>query len=82
MITQLNSEQIQSLKIYRMEFINSMKKIFKDKDELELFQQFEELGYVERICPDCGEESLPTEIDSDNAYCDNCQEYKKYEPVI
>jgi ribosomal protein L37AE/L43A len=49
---------------------------------LQLFQEFEENGYVEHICPDCGIETLPTEIDNEIAYCENCQEHKKYRPVI
>jgi uncharacterized OB-fold protein len=55
---------------------------YDDKDILELFQEFEENGYVEHICYECGNECLPTEIDSDKAYCDNCQKYQNYLPVI
>lgn len=55
---------------------------YPDKDILNLFEEFEDHGYVEHICPDCGEETNPTEIDSPEAYCENCQEIKKVEPVI
>lgn len=55
---------------------------FPDKDELTLLQQFEEDGYVEHICYDCGEETLPTEPDSSKAFCTNCNENKTFEPVI
>lgn len=58
-----------------------MKK-FPDKDELALFQQFEEDGYVEHICYDCGVECLASEIDSPKAFCENCQEHKEFKPVI
>lgn len=59
-----------------------MEKKWKDKDIIQLFQEFEENGYVEHICPDCGSETLPTEIDASSAFCENCQEKKTFEPVI
>lgn len=58
-----------------------MKK-FKDKDILELLEEFEETGGCTHICPDCGDEMLPTEIDNDQAYCTNCEETKKVNPII
>jgi uncharacterized OB-fold protein len=57
-------------------------KKFPDKDIITLFEEFEENGYVEHICPDCGNECLPTEIDNENAYCENCEETKRFIPVI
>lgn len=62
--------------------IKMKRKKFKDKDLLTLLEEFDENGYVEHICPDCGDETNPTEIDNDTAYCENCQEFKNYEPVI
>jgi uncharacterized OB-fold protein len=58
-----------------------MKK-YPDKDMLQLLEEFEENGYVEHICPDCGNDTLPTEVDNSKAFCDNCQEIKTYLPVI
>lgn len=51
------------------------------KDELELFQQFEEYGYVTHDCPICGEES-PTEPDANQAVCTNCNKVVKVESII
>lgn len=55
---------------------------FEDKDILTLMEEFEENGYVEHICPDCGNETNPTEIDNNSAYCEICEEHKKFRPVI
>ena len=43
------------------------------KDLLDYLEEFEEFGYVIRDCPVCGCECEPTEIDSDEAYCSNCE---------
>lgn len=55
---------------------------FEDKDIIQLFQEFEENGYVEHICPDCGSECAPSEIDNPQAYCSDCDKLKDFEPVI
>lgn len=55
---------------------------YPDKDILELLEEFEETGGCTHICPDCGEETNRTEIDSNSAFCENCDELKYYEPVI
>lgn len=55
---------------------------FPNKSALELFEEFEENGYVTHICPDCGDECLPTEIDNDKARCENCQDTKTFRPLI
>ncbi|AMM45051.1 hypothetical protein SP15_246 [Bacillus phage SP-15] len=57
-------------------------KKYKDKDIEELMEEFEENGSCTHICPDCGDECLPVEIDSATAHCDNCGEAKQFEPVV
>lgn len=59
-----------------------MKKKFADKDLLTLLNEFDDNGYVEHICPDCGNETNPTEVDNDSAYCEVCDGVKKFSPVI
>lgn len=52
------------------------------KSILQLFQEFEELGYVLHECPDCGEETNPTEPDSNSAFCEVCNKYIKVKSII
>jgi ribosome-binding protein aMBF1 (putative translation factor) len=51
-------------------------------DMFEKLMQFEEYGYVTHECPICGEETEPTEIDSDGAYCGVCDQVVEVEPVL
>jgi hypothetical protein len=55
---------------------------YPDKDELELLQEFEDMGYCFHICPDCGNETDETEADNNKAYCSVCFEVKNVEPAI
>lgn len=52
------------------------------EDLLELFEEFEEFGYVTRLCPDCKNECLPTEIDNSEAECPVCEKVVKVKPLI
>ena len=47
------------------------------KDMLDLLIEFEEFGYVLHECPICGCECDEVEIDADEAYCSECDEYVK-----
>lgn len=52
------------------------------KDLLTLMEEFEEYGYVLHECPKCGEECNPTEIDSENAYCEDCAEFVYVDRIV
>lgn len=41
---------------------------------LELLEEFEELGYVLRDCPECMNECEATEVDNEEAFCNECGE--------
>lgn len=55
---------------------------YPDKSVEELLIEFDEVGYVTHICPDCSDECLPTEVDSSYAYCDNCQISKQFSATL
>lgn len=52
------------------------------EDLLELMQEFEETNCVTRICPICNEDCEVTEIDSDCAFCPNCDKTVNVSPII
>lgn len=52
------------------------------KDILDLMLEFEETGAVTHDCPKCGCECEPTEIDSDKAWCSECEMTVKVPRVI
>lgn len=42
-----------------------------------LLEEFVEFGYMIHECPICGGECDEVEIDADEAYCSECDEYVK-----
>lgn len=52
------------------------------KDMLDLLEEFEETGGVTHDCPVCGNECERTEIDSDKAFCPNCDKTVKVPKLI
>lgn len=44
------------------------------------FKQMMEEGYVTHICRVCGDETLPIEIDGEQAFCCSCDKYVDVEP--
>lgn len=52
------------------------------KDQLDLLTEFMEDGCVTHDCPICGTECEPTEIDSDEAWCPECDEVVKVERLL
>lgn len=58
------------------------RKKYPDKSFEEMAIEFERYGYVLHICPHCGEECNPTEVDNTEAICEICDKLIKVKPVI
>lgn len=51
--------------------------VAKQKSFVELYEEFECYGYITPLCPECGEETEPTEVDAGEAWCDCCNKAVK-----